>query len=405
MKVYAARQAIFNRRLKTVAYELFLRQGITGGPFPDTGDAISQLISQQHWNLGFKTLTRDKRALIKISETSLLSGVASLLPPLDIVLELNQDISPGEKQLQACQQLFHKGYRLALANYLFDEAWKPFIKLVRLVRFDIGLLPLHDVQHAAEHLQAYKGMKLLAGGLKHRSMFEQARELGFDYFQGGFLYQPDPLVHKDIPISHQVVMAVYAEILKDEFSFRRSVELFERDLALSFKLLRFINSGLFQLNEPIGSIRQALVYMGSDSARKFISLVATAHISQEKPHELIRVSIIRARFCELLAQKLKYPHPSSAFLCGLFSLIDALLDKPMTELLDNLPLHPSVKDTLQGQRTDMFLLLELAKAYETGSWYWGQKWANLVGISAELLPDLYQQSLQWASECEHVNSG
>ncbi|GAB3016638.1 EAL and HDOD domain-containing protein [Bowmanella dokdonensis] len=403
MKVYAARQAILNRRLQTVAYELFMRQSMTGGSVEDTPNAINQLISQQQWNQGFRALSRDKPVLIKISEASLLEGVAKLLPPEDTVLELAQDTSPSDEVLQACKQLFHKGYRLAMSHYLFDEAWNPFLSLIRMIRFELPMLPRHDLEQATAFLKTRRGMKLLAAKLNQRSQFELARELGFDYFQGEFFCHPDPLVSQDIPLTHQIVMAIYTEILQEDFSYRRVIELFERDVALSFKLLRFINSGLFQLNEPIGSIRQALVYMGSDSARKFISLVAATHISQDKPSELIRLCTVRARFCELLAQALKYPSPSSAFLCGLFSLLDALLDKPMKDLLDTLPLQQAVRDTLLGEKTDLLLLLELAKAYEAGSWYWGQKWANLAGIPAQLLPEFYQQSLEWASDFEQVS--
>lgn len=402
MKVYCARQAILNRKKQTVAYELFFREGFENafpvGTNPDV--ATSRLVLNQHLNVGFKSHTRGKRALVNFSEQGILDGSPTLLAPDDIIIEVLEDVPPSDELYNACRDLFHQGYKLALDDFLYHHNWERFINFSRLIKFDIQRTPLDEVAVILPKIRQRKNLKILAEKVETYEEFAQAKKMGFDYFQGYFFCQPEMLVTSDIEAEHHIILAIYQQVLKPNIDYEKLSHFFERDLALSYKLMRFINSGLFQLREPIDSIKQALVYLGEEQARRFVCLLATAHLGTDKPKELIRMSIIRARFCELVAIGINRKNSDQSFMTGLFSMVDALLNRTMEEIITKLPLAEDVTNALLGDNSPLLHQLNLVKAYESGSWYWTQKRANAVGIEQDKLPELYSQATQWAESYE-----
>lgn len=406
MKIYAARQAILNRKQQTVAYELFFRDGIENS-FPrnvESNVATSRLLLSQHLNVGFKSLTNGKRALINFSEQGLLQGMPSLLPQADIIIEILEDVEPSDEVYEACRELFHQGYRMALDDFLYHKNWDRFINFTRLIKFDIQRTPLSEIAPLIPKFKQRKGLKLLAEKVETREEFQQAMDLGFDFFQGYFFCKPEMLVNTDMEAQHHMIMLIYHEVLKPYLSYDKLSKYFSQDVALSYKLLKFTNSGLFQLKEPIESIKQALVYLGEDKARKFVCLIATAHLGKNKPMELVRMSIIRARFCEQIAYPLDPKTADSAFLVGLFSMVDALLDKPMEELVAHLPLTDEARAALKGQENLLFFQLQLVKAYESASWYDTNKYANVVGIQEQALPAMFENASKWSDTYENCSA-
>ncbi|MCY7296376.1 EAL and HDOD domain-containing protein [Alteromonas sp. a30] len=405
MRVYAARQAILNRKKQSVAYELFFRNGVEN-VFPkevDSTTATSKLIVNQHLNIGLKNMTNGKRALVNFSEQGILDRVPTLLPSKDIVVEILEDVKPTDEVFQACREMFHQGYRLALDDFQYHHGWERFMNFTRLIKFDLFTTPLHELTDTLPMLKKkFKHMKFLAEKVETAEEFEQAKKMGFDFYQGFFFCKPEMMANKDIDTSHQIVLAVYAEVLKDNFSYAKLTRLFEKDVSLTYKLLKFINSGIFVLIEPISSIKQALIYLGEERARKFIALIATAHLGTVKPMELIRMSIIRARFCELIAERTLPALKDQAFLIGLFSLVDAILDQDMQDIIINLPLVVEIREALLGYQTPLTHNLELVKAYESGSWYNTQKLARVVKVKEELLPNLFQDAIKWSESFEDV---
>jgi len=404
MRVYAARQAILNRKKQSVAYELFFRDGAEN-VFPniDSTAATSKLLVNQHLNIGLKNITNGKRALVNFSEQGLLDKVPTLLPPKDIVIEILEDVRPTDEVYKACREMFHQGYRFALDDFQYHHGWERFMNFCRLIKFDLFKTPLNELTDVLPTLrEKHKHMKFLAEKVETFEEFEQAKKMGFDFYQGFFFCRPEMMTSHDIDTSHQIVLAVYAEVLKDNFSYSKLTALFEKDVSLTYKLLKFINSGLFVLVEPIGSIKQALIYLGEERARKFIALIATAHLGTSKPMELIRMSVIRARFCELLAESVMPGIKDQAFLIGLFSLVDAILDKNMEDILQTLPIVEEIKEGLRGNKNPLFHKLALVKAYESGSWYNTQKLARVVNIREERLPQLHEQAIKWSESFENV---
>ena len=404
MHVYAARQAILNRNKQAVAYELLFRDGASNS-FPGISayTATSRLITNQHLNVGFNAITRGKRALINFSEQSLLDQVPLMLPASDIVIEILEDVRPTDAVYDACRAMFHQGYRFALDDFQYQDAWLRFMNFTRLIKFDIQKTPVSTLPAVIDKIKSnYKHVKFLAEKVETHEEFKAAKALGIEFYQGYFFCKPEIFSQNDIDVNCQIVLAVYAEVLKPTMSYQRLTHLFEKDVSLTYKLLKFINSGLFELVEPMSSIKQCLIYLGEDNTRRFVSLLATAHLSVSKPMELISVSITRARFCELIAAAYQQDMQEPAFLLGLFSLIDAILDKPMENLANSLPLTDEIRDALVGYSNSLSHILALVTAYESGSWYNTEKRARVLNIDQDALPSLYNKAVAWSDSFEGV---
>jgi|TARA_E500000178_G_scaffold355828_1_gene430006 EAL and modified HD-GYP domain-containing signal transduction protein len=397
VSVFVARQAILNRNQNVVAYELLFRDSPENCfPGVSDGQATARLIMENQLNLGTRHITSGKKALINIGPESLKLDLCEFLPCKDVVIELLETIEPNDDTYELCRKLFHSNYKLALDDFVYSPQWERFLKLVNLIKFDIRLTPLAEIPLVVNKLKKYKNIKLLAEKIETDEEYKLARKMGFDYFQGYYFARPAMIEQKDIHYNYGLVIAIYSEVMKPDPDVKVITGLFELDAALAYKLLRLLNSGVFPLQSQISSLKQALVYLGQARLKKFVSLIVTAHTARDKPIELMQMCVIRARFCELIASKVAKQVQGEAFLTGLFSLLDAILDQPMALLVDKLPFPDEIKAALTGEKNNLYYILETVKAYETGSWWALEKAVLLINLDSAFLPKLYKQAVKWA---------
>jgi EAL and modified HD-GYP domain-containing signal transduction protein len=397
VSVFVARQAIFNRKQNVVAYELLFRNSAENF-FPDIeeGQATARLIMENQLNLGTRHITSGKTALINIGPDSLKHNLCDFLPCKDVVIELLETIEPTDDNYQLCRELFHKNYKLALDDFVYNEQWERFLKFIKLVKFDIAQTPLSDIAEIVEKLKQHKKIKILAEKIETQADYYQAHKMGFDYFQGYFFAKPTMHEQQDIDYNYALVVAIYAQVMKPSPDIKQISALFEADAALAYKLMRLINSGVFPIQSKISSIKQALVYLGHERLKKFVSLIVTAHTAGKKPAELMQVCVVRARFCELIAKQVSKSLAGEAFLTGLFSLLDAILDQPMSLLVEKLPFPDDIKAALLNEKNTLYYILNVVQAYETGSWWTLEKAVILLNVKSDVLPGLYNQAVDWA---------
>ena len=206
----------------------------------------------------------------------------------------------------------------------------------------------------------------------------------------------------EIDASHPILLCLMQECMKTPSSVKNLANYFERDVALSFKLFKFINSGILPLTQKITSIKNALIYLGEAETKKLILLFTTGILAKNKPKELTRITIIRAKFCELMASKNMPELAESAFMVGLFSLLDAILDQPLDKIINDLPLAPEVLEALTGDKSSpLKYILQAVTYYEQGSWYNTTRSAKKVHVSYEELTDYYQSALIWANRYDN----
>ncbi|GLP95546.1 EAL and HDOD domain-containing protein [Paraferrimonas sedimenticola] len=406
MKIYTARQAIFNRQQRVVAYELLYRDG-PENIFPDVDphEATARLIMRTHLNTGLKKITGGKPALINFPEKALKAGLAEVVPCEQVVIEILETVEPSDAVLEICKKLYRAGYHLALDDFVYEPRWERFLPYVKLIKFDIQRTPLAEVEPLVKRLRESSTLKFLAERVETPEEFAQARRLGFHFFQGYFFCKPELEVHSDLESASAMMVELYREASRDQIIINNMVAVFERDTGLTYRLLRFVNSGTLPNTQDIASIKQAVVYLGDIQLRKLSLLLVSAVCASKKPRELIRLSVLRARFCELVAKLYDPKLAEAAFVVGLLSLLDAILNRPLEQLLQQLPLRQEIVVALtEAERTPLFHILNTVRHYEKGSWYNTGKAARQLMLSYEAVAEAYAEAVDWTETYQVIHS-
>jgi EAL and modified HD-GYP domain-containing signal transduction protein len=275
--------------------------------------------------------------------------------------------------------------------------------LVRLIKFDLQQSTFAEIEVVLEKLRQFKNLKFLAEKIETQEQYDKAKEMGFDFFQGYYFCTPQIVEQKDINSNQSVVFAMYQETLKLDADYTKLSSFFERDTALAYKLLKFINSGLFPVRKPISSLKQALIYLGAAQVKKFDTLILTAHIAENRRQELTDMSIIRARFCEQIATNAAPQFSDEAFILGLFSLLDVILDQTMEDLVKELPVTEDIASALIGDDNILGNIFILTKAYEAANWELMGEICVKLNIEQDLLPAYYVNAVEWAKIYEESN--
>lgn len=369
MKIYLARQPVFDRRQKVVAYELLYRTSEENfNPEKDGNLATAEVISNSFLSIGLDRITRGKKAFINFTKQLLDNETALLLPKELVAIEITEDIEPDQETLEKCRSLHEQGYSLILDDFDLSSRCMGLVDLVDIIKVDFQSSDAAERKKIIDHFRT-SDKKLLAEKVESVQDYGDAMTGGFDYFQGYFFCEPAIVIGRDIPSTKMQNLRLLQEIYKQEMDFDQVEKLIKQDPSLSYKLLRFINSIAFPVRFPIRSIRQAIALLGQQEMIKWASLVALRNVGYDKPDELIVTAVSRAKFCEAMAG-VTYLKDRSAdlFLTGLFSLLDTFLDQPMDEILRELPLDQEIKTALLGEPGPFKSILDLVMLYERGSW-------------------------------------
>jgi len=237
-------------------------------------------------------------------------------------------------------------------------------------------------------------LRFLAEKVETQADFDMAMDLGYSYVQGFFFSKPDIVIGRDIPGYKLNYLNTIREINQRQINIEKLEQIIQRDTSLSYKLLRLINSAFFGLQYKIKSIRHALVLLGYDELRKWASLLVLSGLGDDKPHELAVLSAVRARFCELVAEKVGLQtERTEIYLMGLFSLVDAFLDQSMTQVLQDLPISEKSKSALLGNPSPYTSIYQLVLAYEAADWPRFGELATQLGLPESSAPGFYHQAL------------
>lgn len=404
MYSYVARQPILDADKTVFAYELLFRDG-KSNCYPELSpdEATSKLLAQNHLQLGIEELTNGKLAFINFHEDALLHHFPTSLPPKDIYVEILEDVPISDALVRACKKLKSMGYKLALDDHDFDAKWDVFLPFIDMIKIDIQATNILRINKYLRHLEELqrRDILLLAEKVETAQEFEQLKLLGFHYFQGYFFAKPEIVKQKSIAPNKLVLMELISETSKRRMDINKLSNLIQRDVSISYKLLRFINSSAYNQQQTIGSLKHALAYMGERELKKFIALIALANLTENKPSELINLSAVRARFCALLSDKRQDDdNPPMAFLTGLFSLVDALLDQDLSFALEKLPVSPEIKQALTDKTGHLAEYLEMAIYYEKGQWDEIEKLCQTLDVNVDDVGDFYLHALQWANGLE-----
>ncbi|MGM0419208.1 MAG: EAL and HDOD domain-containing protein [Thermodesulfobacteriota bacterium] len=371
MDIFVARQPVFDSNKKTIAYELLFRDSLNNY-FPDIdgNTATSKVLSNTFFNIGIQEITNSMPGLINFTRELILNKIPMVFPKDNIIIEILEDIEPDEEIVHVTSQFKKKGYKIALDDFIFHDKFESLIKISNIIKFDLFETPLNSLDETIDKIRnSNPKIILLAEKVETYDEFHKAKEMGFSMFQGYFFSKPEILSNKDIPLNKLSLLQLVSECQKSDLDIEKLVSLIKNDPSVSYKLLKFINSAYFNRPCEIQSIRDAVTFMGSDELKKFINLVAVSGIAEEKPNELMRNSVIRARMCELMGNELKTEFSAEElFTIGLFSLMDAMLDKPMEEVLKNITFSQKFINVLLRKSKTVNILFLIIEAFEKGNW-------------------------------------
>jgi len=401
MNVFVARQPIFDRRKKLYAYELLFRTGTTNG-FPDIDGttATTSLLSSTFFTVGIDKIAAGKLAFINFTEELIARGIPQLFPPDKLMVEILEDVEPGSAVVEACRQLKEKGYSLALDDFVYSRQFDELLHLSDIIKIDFRLTPPEKIEEMVGTLTQFN-CQLLAEKIETYEEFAVALDLGFEYFQGYFFAKPEVLQNKDLSASQLTMLQLLSEInsAESEFDVDALEKLVSQDISIAYKLLKYINSSHFSRIKAISSISQAISYLGERGFRMFVSLIATSMLAENKPGELVRAAIIRARLLELIGVECRQDS-NEMFLLGLFSLIDAMLDQPLATILKKMPLSAGINDALSEKSGELYPYLRLVETYEQGNWVPFRFALKKIGFAEEKMADFYLDAIAWADSFE-----
>jgi len=317
------------------------------------------------------------------------------LPSQSVVVEILENIEPDEEVVKICTKLKKSGYIIALDDFVFSDKFQHLIELADIIKVDF-LVTLGEERGNIITSVTNSHIKFLAEKVETRADFEQAVSLGYSYFQGYFFSKPEILSEKDVPSYKVQYIRILQEIHRIDLDYSRMEEIIKYDVAFSYKLLRYVNSAHFGFRQKVTSVKHALVLLGKRQVEQWISLLILRELGRDRPEEIVVLSVMRAKFGEILVQKMNLQKLSSdVFIMGMFSLLDCLLSRPMGEILKDLPIATEVKKALLGADNQLGNIYDLILSYERGEWSKFTYYASKCNIEEEEVPDLYLQSFQW----------
>ncbi len=390
--VLVARQPIFDRQRAVCAYELLYRgAGAEHAEFRDGDRATASVVTGSFLDIGIDRIAEGRPAFINATREFLVSRAAMALPAERVVLEVLEDVQVDDVLVAAVAELAAAGFRIALDDFVFEERWRPLLALAHVVKIDVLALGLEGVREHVALLTGH-GVELLAEKVETEAQYEALHALGFHYFQGYFFAKPNVMSGTRAPVNRNMALTLLAELQDRDADMERIADLVAREPGLSYRLLRFINSAALALPVQVTSIQRAVVMMGLAAVKRVISMLVLAS-REDKPTELTRMTLVRARMSEQLCAA-GGGDAATGFTVGLFSTLDAFMDRPLPELLAELPLSRDVTAALMEGEGAAGEALQCALAYERGHWD-GVRFHGM-GLAMPAIAAAYNESSAWA---------
>jgi c-di-GMP phosphodiesterase len=388
---FVARQPIFNPKLEVVGYELLFRgEGYVNDMAmianPESATATVVLNALTELDLG--RIVGRRTAWVNVSREFVSGGLAHALPADLVGLEIPETEQFDDEMVGALRELKSAGYKLALDDFRYRPGSESLLELFDVVKLNINELGTEQFTELVERLKPYEG-KLVAEKLGTQEQHEFCVEAGCDLFQGYFFCRPAVACTRGIAANRLALLQVAAALNDPAVELEQIEQLIVHDVALSFRLLRYVNSAFFGLRGDVRSIGQALALLGLDNVKRWSTLSVLASID-DKPTELTVTALTRARFCELAGEPLGIASGAELFTLGLFSVLDAMMDAPMIDVVASLPLAAEMREALVGRKGKRGLLLECVTALETG------EISDMPSIVANA-GELYLDALMWSS--------
>ncbi len=364
---YIGRQPIFDSDINLFAYALLFRQNAedNSAQIVNGDQASAQVIMNALGEIGIKNLAGDHKVIINFCDTLLIQEGEPFFNPRQVIIELLEEHNATPALIRTLKGLRKQGFSIALDDHQFNSQMSVFEDYADIIKVDIQKYDLNQLQPKLQELKR-KGIKLLAEKVETYEQVKACDALGFDYFQGFFFAKPQIIHGQRLPDNKLSVIKLLSKIYQPNINLNELSKIITHDVSLSQKLLTFISQNV-PSKFPITSIQNAVMRCGLDHLRNWAGLVALSSLS-DKPCELFYLALTRAKFCELVSELIQDPPKETYYTVGLFSILDALMDRPLEEILEQLGLDDNrMLEALMGQaHSPLCLTLKAVKALERG---------------------------------------
>ncbi len=345
--------------------------------------------------MGLDILCDGRRAFVNCTRDTLIKGLVTLLPSNITVVEILETVPADPDVVAACRSLKEAGYMIALDDYVANDRRAALAELADIIKVEMQLTTEEERLALIEELGGHS--RMLAEKIETQAEFARAKDAGFVYFQGYFFRRPEMMNTRDLPANRMNYLRMLQEVSRPELNLPGLERLIKSEASVCYRLLRYLNSAMFEFQSEIHSVRHALSILGERDVRRWVRLVAAVGAGQDKPSDLVLSALVRGRFGELLAPRVQHGE-SDLFLLGLLSLIDAMLEMPMAEVLEKIPLDHATKAVLLGQPSMLRPVFQLMLAHESGEWEAAAELSRSLQMDPEEVAGFYWQAQQWARE-------
>ena len=399
MEHFIARQPILDLKGKVYAYELLFRSGLHNYFDADDQDqAAASVIANSSLLFELNEMSGGKKIFINCTRKVLVEDFMTILPKQQAVVEVLEHVEPDAEVIEACRRLKKQGYTLALDDFVYHEQFEPLLEVADIIKVDFLLSDVAEQEHLAKTMIP-RGITMLAEKVETYEVYEQAKKMGYQLFQGYFFSRPVIISRKDIPTNKLQFLRILKDIHAEEVDFQKLAQTIQSEVSLSYKLLKLINSAAFALRHKVTNIIQALSLLGLREIRSWVSLLAISAMAEDKPDELVVCSLVRAKFCEQLAELCGLSNrQADMFLMGLFSLLDVIMSRPIDEILQEITVEEDLREALTGTPGTMRTILELIMAIEKGDWDQVSILSAELDIDEKPLSEAYMGAVKWANE-------
>jgi len=398
--IYVGRQPIFDRKLDVFAYELLFRGHNRASSGPNPGDkATAEVLVNAVMDMGLENLVGTHPAFINVSAGFLDGRYPLPISPDHVGLEILEDVAPSEVVLETIAELRQRGYTIALDDFVYRPELEPLLELAHLVKLDVLALTEGELQKSIATLRG-RPLKLVAEKVETHRELEMCRDLGFDYFQGYFLTKPQLMQGSATGTNRALILQLMARIQAPDAELQELENLIVQDVALTYRLLRHVNSAAFALRREVESVREAILFLGTNTIRNWASLILLTRMDH-KPSELATTALIRAKMCERLAFAQRVQSTHAYFTTGLFSMLDAFMDRPLPELIATLPLTQAIKQAVLKFEGHLGATLQRVMWYENAAW----DKLDDGQLDPGAYTRSYMEALRWANTSAHMLQG
>jgi len=395
--IFVGRQPIYNRNLGIFGYEMLFRASHINNANTRLSEdgATSQVIINTFIDMGLDNLVGNSMASINLTERFLLNDDAIPLPPERIILDIQANTLINDHTLSALQRLKDTGFTLALEDFRDTPNFSDLLKIADIFKMDIKNNTHDEIVSRVKSLKKYN-LKILAEKVETLEEYENYTKMGFNYFQGFFLSRPRVIKSKTLETSKLAVMQLLSTLHSTGTDISEIEKAISADLSLSYKLLKLINSAFFNLPNEVDSIKRAVIFLGRRKLSGWASMLALSSMN-DRPIELVKMAMVRAKTCELIALKLGLKDEDQYFTAGMFSALDILMEQPIKALISPLPLSDEVKLAILEHTGNIGIIVKCSQLLETSA---AEK-LSIKGITKAELSALYFEADRWALEVTH----